>query len=538
MGASENKSRLHWWIILGMAVGIVVGSIVHYSSRELAERLVVEEATIYREARRAVEGPEPAPDPAARARAIEAKAEEIRAERRAAIVEEARTEVVGVDPSPQALRERARDIEARVEDIKAKRLARIDLAAHRELLRARARDVDEQLASLLRPTALYQAFDGLARLFLNLLKMIVIPLVFFSLVSGILGMGDVRRLGRVGVKTFVFYILTSLLAIVTGLFLVNAIAPGSGMTLTIPSEAEGEPDMPASFWDVLVDMVPSSVVRAAADFELIGLIVFTIFFGAFLLTLEETRRRPMADIMEIGFEVMTRMTRAIIALAPVGIGALVARLISTTGPGVFLNLLWYVVTVLSALTVHVFITLPALIFLLTRRNPYRFLRIMSPAMFTAFSTASSSGTLGVTMERAEKGAGISNRVASFVLPLGATINMDGTALYEIVSVLFIAQVHESIDPGFVLTFQHQLLIVFLGLTVSIGAAGIPHAGLVMMVIILKAVGLPLEYTGIIWTVDRVLDMCRTATNVTSDSSIALIVAHTEREIDESVIESA
>ena len=160
---------------------------------------------------------------------------------------------------------------------------------------------------------------------------------------------------------------------------------------------------------------------------------------------------------------------------------------------------------------------------------------MSPALLTGFSTASSSGTLGVTLERAEHGAGISNRVASFVLPLGATINMDGTALYEIVSVLFIAQLHAGVDPGFTLTLGQQILIVFLGLTVSIGAAGIPHAGLVMMVIILQAVGLPLEYTGLIWAVDRILDMCRTATNITSDSSITMIVAHTEGEVDDSVL---
>ena len=205
------------------------------------------------------------------------------------------------------------------------------------------------------------------------------------------------------------------------------------------------------------------------------------------------------------------------------------------GLGVFLDMKWYVLTVFGALATHALITLPLLIYLLTRRNPYRYLRAMSPALLTGFSTASSNGTLGVTMERVERGAGVSNRIASFVLPLGATINMDGTALYEIVSVLFIAQMHAGIDPNFTLTLGQQLLIVFLGLTVSIGAAGIPHAGLVMMVIILQAVGLPIEYTALIWAVDRVLDMCRTAVNVASDSSITLVVAHTEGEIDESVL---
>jgi Na+/H+-dicarboxylate symporter len=194
-----------------------------------------------------------------------------------------------------------------------------------------------------------------------------------------------------------------------------------------------------------------------------------------------------------------------------------------------------VVTVFLGLSIHALVSLPLLVFLVRRRNPYRFLRAMSPALVTGFSTASSSGTLGVTLERAEHGAGISNRVASFVLPIGATINMDGTALYEIVSVLFIAQIHAAVDPSFTLTIGQQILIVFLGLTVSIGAAGIPHAGLVMMVIILQTVGLPVEYTGLIWAVDRILDMCRTATNITSDLSIAMVVAHTEGEVDDAVL---
>jgi Na+/H+-dicarboxylate symporter len=197
---------------------------------------------------------------------------------------------------------------------------------------------------------------------------------------------------------------------------------------------------------------------------------------------------------------------------------------------------WYIVTVLAALAGHLLITLPTLIFLTTRRNPFRFLRAMSSALMTGFSTASSAGTLAVTMDRVERGAGVSNRVASFVLPIGATVNMDGTALYEIVSVLFIAQLHAGLDPSFSLTLTQQALIVFLGLAVSIGAAAIPHAGLVMMVIILQAVGLPVEYTALIWVVDRVLDMCRTAVNIASDSSITLIVAHSEGQIDESVLD--
>jgi Na+/H+-dicarboxylate symporter len=383
-------------------------------------------------------------------------------------------------------------------------------------------------------TGIYRAFDGIAEIFLKLLKMVVIPLVFFSLVSGMLSMGNLGRFGRIGGKTFALYILTSMLAIITGLVLVNLIRPGIGAELSIPVESVAK-EVPESFWEVILSMIPANVVGAAASFDLIGVIVFTIFFGAFLLALSDERRAPLADVIGAGSDVMMKMTVFVISLAPIGVAALIARMISSTGPGELLKLRWYVVTVFAALAFHVLVTLPTLVYLVTRRNPYRYLRAMSPALLTGFSTASSVGTLGVTMHRVEHGAGVSNRVASFVLPVGATVNMDGTALYEIVTVLFIAQVHSAIDPSFTLTFGQQILIVFLGLTVSIGAAGIPHAGLVMMVIILQAVGLPVEYTALIWTIDRPLDMCRTAVNIASDSSITLIVAETENEVDTTVL---
>ncbi len=398
---------------------------------------------------------------------------------------------------------------------------------------ASAPAIANELSSQLEQSSLYQAVDGIASIFLKLLKMIVIPLVFFSLAAGIAGMGDISRLGRIGAKTFGMYVLTSLIAIVTGLVMVNLIKPGVNANLTIPFEAELKP-VPESFWQVLLNMIPDNVVASAANFDLIGVIIFTLLFGIFLLMVEETKRAPMMGLIDSGAEVMLRMTHFIISLAPVGIAALIARMVATTGPDVFVSMLRYVVTVVLTLGIHLLITLPLLVYLFTRRNPYRYLRTMSPALLTGFSTASSSGTLGVTMERAEHGAGISNKITSFVLPLGATINMDGTALYEIVSVIFIAQLHAAIDPNFTLTFGAQLLIVFLGLMVSIGAAGIPHAGLVMMVIILEAVGLPVAYTALIWTVDRLLDMSRTAVNIASDSSVALIVAHTEGEIDETI----
>jgi Na+/H+-dicarboxylate symporter len=236
---------------------------------------------------------------------------------------------------------------------------------------------------------------------------------------------------------------------------------------------------------------------------------------------------------------MMKMTQFVISLAPVGIAALIANTVATSGPSIFISLLPYVLTVALALAIHFLVTLPLLLRFFTGYPPYRYMRAMSPALWTAFSTASSSGTLAVTMERARQGAGVSNRITSFVLPLGATVNMDGTALYECVTVLFIAQVHASTHPDFpALTLGGQLFIVFLALTVSIGAAGIPHAGLVMMVIILQAVHLPLEYTSLIWGVDRILDMSRTMTNVWSDATGAAVIAHSENEIEESVLFSS
>jgi Na+/H+-dicarboxylate symporter len=440
-----KKLKLHWWILLGVLLGIAVGTAIYLGHREAARVAVLGE---------------------------------------------------GYEP---------RDVIAR------------------------AADVRSELERQLEETGLYRALDGLAEIFLRLLRMIVIPLVFFSLVSGLAGLGGLRRLGRLGLSTFGLYLINGTLAILEGFILVTLIRPGDSARFEVPGGGQ-TPEVPDSFWDVLLGMVPQNVVEAAARFDLIGVIVFTVLFGIFLLTIDERKKAAMIGFVDAGAEVMMKMTRFIIALAPIGVTALIARMVASTGPEVFVDLFRYVLTVFSGLAFHLLVTLPLLLWVFTRRSPYRYLRVMSPALLTAFSTASSSGTLGVTMERAEKGAGISNRVTSFVLPLGATVNMDGTALYEVVTVLFLAQVHAAVHPEFQLTLGVQVTIVCLSLMVSVGAAGIPHAGLVMMVIILEAVGLPAAYTGIIWTVDRVLDMCRTSVNVAGDATIALIVAHRENEV--------
>jgi proton glutamate symport protein len=398
----------------------------------------------------------------------------------------------------------------------------------------RTKEIQSAIDDRFRETVLGSAAHGLAALFLKLLKMVVIPLVFSSLVCGVAGMGDFRRLGKVGGKTAAWYVITSLLAILTGLVLINLFGPGRGRVLPLP--AEGEPlSPPESVWDFVLAMVPENIVTSAARFDLLPVIFFSILFGIFLLATESARRAPVESFFKGLFAVMMRMTMFVVSLAPVGIAALIARLVASTGPRVFINLLGYAGTVAGALALHVLVTLPLLFWLITRRNPYRVMRTMSPALLTGFSTASSSGTLPVTLERVENGVGVSNKISSFVLPLGATVNMDGTALYECVATLFIAQVYATANPEYTLTLGGQLTIVVLALLVSIGAAGIPHAGLVMMVIIFQAVGLPVELTALLWAVDRPLDMCRTLANVWSDTMGTVAIAHTEGEIDEATL---
>jgi Na+/H+-dicarboxylate symporter len=286
-------------------------------------------------------------------------------------------------------------------------------------------------------TWVYETFDGVARLFLNLLEMIVVPLIFFSLVSGMLSMGDVARLGRLGIKTLVLYMLTSMLAIGLGLILVNVIRPGVGVDLSIPTVIV-EKEIPTSGWDVLIGMLPGNIIEAAADFELLALIVFALLFGAAMLSLKGPRRDVLFGLIEAGADVMMGVTRYILYMAPIGIAALIARMVSTAGLEMFVKMKWYILTVFLALAGHALITLPVLIYAVSRLNAYRYYRAISPALLTGFSTASSNATLPVTLEQVEESGGVSNRIASFVLPLGATINLDGTALYEIVSVLFIA----------------------------------------------------------------------------------------------------
>jgi proton glutamate symport protein len=351
----------------------------------------------------------------------------------------------------------------------------------------------------------------LGDLFLRLLKMIIIPLIFTSLVSGIASLGDLRSVGRVGVRTIVYYTLSTTLAIAVGLTLVNLIQPGAHLDF-VSSQGlpEGFSTATTTLPDFLLRMVPDNIVSAMAAGDVLPVIVFALLFGIFLTRLNGPNVDSVHRVVDGVLEIIQALTLAIVKLAPVGIFALLAREVARSGPGIIWDLRYYFVTVGLGLLIHGLVTLPAVLLLIGGRKPVAYGRAMAPALATAFSTASSSATLPLSMECSEE-AGNSRGVTSFVLPLGATVNMDGTALYEAVAALTIAQMY-----GVGLSLAQQALVLLTSLLASVGAAGIPMAGLVMLVVVLQAVGLPLEGIGTIIAVDRVLDMMRTTTNVWSD----------------------
>jgi solute carrier family 1 (neuronal/epithelial high affinity glutamate transporter), member 1 len=362
----------------------------------------------------------------------------------------------------------------------------------------------------------------LGTLFLNALKMLIVPLVISSMIVGIASMGDVRKIGRVGAVTFFYYLTTTGIAVILGLILVNVIRPGAGVTMgaAVPDVVAGRES--TGITDIILSLVSPNIIKSAAELEILPLIVFSLVFGGVLTTLGETGR-PVLRFFDGLNEALMKMVRLVMILAPVGVFGLVAAKLGAAGGGAavggeLLKLGKYFLTVMTGLTLHSVIVLPVLLFLFARRNPARFALGMAPALGTAWSTASSSATLPVTLECAEDRNGVGRRSALFVLPLGATINMDGTALYEAVTAIFIAQA-SGIHLG-----ATQQTVVFLTATLAaIGAAGIPQAGLVTMVIVLKAVGLPLEGIGLILAIDWFVDRFRTAVNVWGDSVGAAVV---------------
>ncbi len=363
-------------------------------------------------------------------------------------------------------------------------------------------------------------------LFIQALKMIIVPLILTSIVTGVANIGSGGNFGRLFTKTFSYYIITSTLAIVVGLLLVNLIQPGVGADINLVQSVNEFGGKSHSFTDTLLGIIPTNIFDAMASGKMLSIIFFSMLFGYFVTQIEAKHSELLKSIFNAGFDVMMKITLFIIKFTPIGVFALVARLMaSQDNPlGTFKSLGLYMVTVILALAIHGIIVLPTILRVIAKVNPIKHFKALTGPLITAFSTSSSNATLPYTLEAVEQNCGVSNKITSFTLPLGATINMDGTALYEGIAVMFIAQAY-----GIHLDILQQVIVVITALLASIGAAAVPMAGLVMMTIILSAVGLPLEGIALILPVDRILDMCRTTVNVWSDSTAAVTIAKTEGE---------
>ena len=373
------------------------------------------------------------------------------------------------------------------------------------------------------------ALGWMGDLFMRLLRMIIVPLVLTSIVSGVASVGGGRAIGRLFSKTLGYYVTSSLLAACVGVLMFNIWRPGQGADLSTAVQDElPQLDTPSGL-DLLLNVVPRNFVDAMASADMLAIIFFCIVFGAAITTLPEKPRTLVTDIFESFFKVMMNLTSGIIKFLPIGVFALITRMVGSTGFEAFTPLLKYVGTLGSGLTIHFLITLPLLLMFVGRINPWIHLRNMRNALLTAFSTSSSAATLPVTINAVRKRVGVSNKVSSFVLPMGATVNMDGTAVFECIGALFIAQV-----LGIEITITQQLLVVATALLASIGAAAVPSAGLVIIFIVLDVIGLgdnanAVAIVGMMLAIDRPLDMCRTAVNVYSDSCGAAIIARSEGE---------
>ncbi|MCD4793179.1 MAG: dicarboxylate/amino acid:cation symporter [Bacteroidales bacterium] len=375
------------------------------------------------------------------------------------------------------------------------------------------------------PPVSYISWMGI--IFLKALKMVIIPLILMSIISGITNIGSAGNLGRLGFKTILYYLASSTAAIVAGLFFVNIIRPGIGIDKSYGGTVEISEHSSHSLKDTLLNIIPENIFTAFTENQMLSIIFFAILFGFFITKINTKPRLFLTDFFNSGFEVMMKITMFIIIFTPFGVFGLVAEKVADQS-GQILNFLgilgMYSLTVLIALFFHAIIILPIFLKFIAKVNPWLHFKAMRSALLTAFSTSSSAATLSLTMESVENKSGVSNKISGFTLPLGATVNMDGTALYEAIAALFIAQAY-----GYDLGLVEQIIIVVTALLVSIGAAGIPMAGLFMISIILTAVDLPLAGIALILPVDRILDMFRTSVNVWSDSCGAVIVAKSEGE---------
>ncbi|MEK5444377.1 dicarboxylate/amino acid:cation symporter [Fredinandcohnia sp. FSL W7-1320] len=364
----------------------------------------------------------------------------------------------------------------------------------------------------------------LGDLFLRMIKFIIVPLVLASLVVGVAGTGDIKKIGRMGGITFFYYILTTAFAVTIGLILANIFSPGKGLNIDATVD-KVEPSEAPGVIDTLLNIIPTNPIASLVNGDMLQIIFFAIFLGL-AITILGDKAKTVYNFFDELAEIMYKITGIVMKLAPIGVFGLIAPTVGEYGVSVLLPLLKVIVVVYLGCILHAIITYSTSVKLFANMNPLKFFKGIAPASLVAFSTTSSSGTLPITIKNSEENLGVSRKVSSFVLPLGATINMDGTALYQGVCVLFIAQFF-----GYDLSFAQQLTIVLTATLASIGTAGVPGAGLIMLTMVVTSVGLPVEGIALIAGIDRILDMIRTSINVTGDASAAVVVNAIEEKRD-------
>ncbi|MBY0475163.1 MAG: dicarboxylate/amino acid:cation symporter [Nitrosomonas sp.] len=375
--------------------------------------------------------------------------------------------------------------------------------------------------ALIQDYLVHGLFHVVGTIFINLLKMLVVPLVTFSLICGVCGIGDVKKLGRVGIKAFGLFLLTTTLAISLALLVSVTINPGKNFNLTQSAQTEFVAPEPPPITQVFIDLVPSNPVTAFAEGNMLQIIFFTILFAICLLMIGE-RGRTLIDGAEKLNDVMMQLVNVVMSIAPYGVFALMVKNFALQGIDLILPMIGYFGIVILVLICHVTGTLMLLLKFLGRVSPNQFLKKMRTAQVFAFSTSSSNATIPVTLRTVERRMGVDNSTASFIVPFGATINMDGTAIMQGVATVFIANIY-----GIELGLTGYLTVIGMSVLASIGTAGVPGVGLIMLAMVFNQVGLPVEGIALIMGVDRLLDMLRTAANVTGDAVVTIIVARSE-----------
>jgi len=369
-------------------------------------------------------------------------------------------------------------------------------------------------------------FYVIGKMFVVALKMLVVPLVLFSLITGVLGIGDIRELGKVGAKAFVLYLLTTAIAIALAITIAASLGIGEGVHMTSAATFTGKEAPPLS--SVLINIIPSNVVNAMAEGNMLQIIFFAILLGISILMVGK-KAEPLVELVEISNEIMMKMVTIIMAVAPYAVFALLAKAFANLGLDLLLNLAGYVLVLIGALMIHLFVTLMIILKVFSGKSPAMFLKKAREMQVFAFSTSSSNATIPVTLRVVTKKLGVDNSVASFTVPFGATINMDGTAIMQGVATVFIANAY-----GVELGITGYLTVILMSVLASIGTAGVPGVGLIMLSMVFAQVGLPVEGIGLILGVDRLLDMIRTAVNVSGDAVVSVIVGKSEKKLDEAI----